>query len=249
MEMADSFPGDKGLAALSQLLATAPPAGSVLKLLATNHLHMWQVRAAWLAELEDSGTFRLDASFGGVDAQEFEARRPTTWGANSMATAISLGKGTVLTVSDDRLEDSRFLHDSVKVLAVIPIQPTFDAQFVLGLGCATSQENVEALLAEIYHYVPLIALYLTYMRERRNASVFDGQHSTNDLALTARQMTILRLMDDRLKNREISLAIGYSESTVRLEAMEIYRKLGVRGRREAVRVAAQLGMFDQVVEV
>jgi len=64
-------------------------------------------------------------------------------------------------------------------------------------------------------------------------------------SLTARQAEVLRWMSEGMTNREIAARICFSESTVRLESMAIYRVLGVHSRGDAVAVARQSGLFSE----
>jgi DNA-binding CsgD family transcriptional regulator len=59
--------------------------------------------------------------------------------------------------------------------------------------------------------------------------------------LTPRQIEILALMGKGLTNSQISSAIGFSESTVGQETLDIYRYFGVHSRRDAVRMASSRG--------
>jgi LuxR family maltose regulon positive regulatory protein len=52
--------------------------------------------------------------------------------------------------------------------------------------------------------------------------------------LTSREIEILQLLEARLSNKEIALALIVSVETVKKHAANIYRKLNVPGRREAV---------------
>jgi len=61
--------------------------------------------------------------------------------------------------------------------------------------------------------------------------------------LTPRQLRIVQLMGDGLTNRQIASRIGFSDSTVRAESLNIYRALDVHDRHEAVVVAASLGLI------
>lgn len=70
-------------------------------------------------------------------------------------------------------------------------------------------------------------------------------------ALTSRQWTILMGMQQGKNNLEIAQALGKSESLVRQESVQIFRKLGVSGRREilesGIKYAAPAGtaqIFD-----
>lgn len=59
--------------------------------------------------------------------------------------------------------------------------------------------------------------------------------------LTTRQLIILRAMSRGFTNAQIAQQIRFSESTVRLESMCIYRYFGVHSRAEAVHAARTAG--------
>jgi len=61
--------------------------------------------------------------------------------------------------------------------------------------------------------------------------------------LSKREQQILGLLARRLSNKEIANALHISEVTVKRHAANIYEKLGVHSRRQAVAKAAGLGMF------
>jgi LuxR family maltose regulon positive regulatory protein len=59
--------------------------------------------------------------------------------------------------------------------------------------------------------------------------------------LTARERDVLAALADRLSYREIADQLFIAPATVKRHASSIYRKLGVTGRNEAIRVARELG--------
>jgi DNA-binding NarL/FixJ family response regulator len=59
--------------------------------------------------------------------------------------------------------------------------------------------------------------------------------------LTKREVEILRLMAGGYSNREIAVALGTAEGTVKNHASSILSKLGVRDRTRAVLKALELG--------
>jgi LuxR family maltose regulon positive regulatory protein len=61
--------------------------------------------------------------------------------------------------------------------------------------------------------------------------------------LTRREEEILRLMRDGLTNKEIASKLVISVHTVKRHATNIYRKLDVRGRWQAIRKAQQVGVL------
>lgn len=64
-----------------------------------------------------------------------------------------------------------------------------------------------------------------------------------EAALTSRQREILRGMAQGMTNRQIATRIAFSESTVRLESMAIYRLFGVHSRFQAVAAAREAGLL------
>lgn len=61
------------------------------------------------------------------------------------------------------------------------------------------------------------------------------------VTLTAREAEVLTLTAQGLANKQISLALGISEHTVKFHLSSVFSKLGVSNRAEAVRVGVQQG--------
>ena len=61
--------------------------------------------------------------------------------------------------------------------------------------------------------------------------------------LTPRELEILRLLADDLSNREIADRLTIALSTVKWYARQIYGKLGVHSRTQALARARELGLF------
>ena len=62
--------------------------------------------------------------------------------------------------------------------------------------------------------------------------------------LTERELEIVALIADGLSNREIGESLHLAESTVRWHNTQIFGKLGVKNRRQAVTRATELGLFN-----
>lgn len=61
--------------------------------------------------------------------------------------------------------------------------------------------------------------------------------------LTAREMDVLKLMAEGRSNKEIAAELSIVESTVKLHANNLFGKLGVQSRTEAMKVALQRGLI------
>jgi DNA-binding NarL/FixJ family response regulator len=59
--------------------------------------------------------------------------------------------------------------------------------------------------------------------------------------LTAREREVLQLAAEGLANKQIALALGISEHTVKFHLSSLYAKLGATSRTEAVRAGARRG--------
>lgn len=62
--------------------------------------------------------------------------------------------------------------------------------------------------------------------------------------LTDREMEVLSLLAGRYSNKEIAAELSISPMTVKRHTINIYQKLYVQGRREAVEVARTYGILE-----
>ena len=64
----------------------------------------------------------------------------------------------------------------------------------------------------------------------------------DDESLTNRELEVLQGLSQGLANKQIGLALGISEHTVKFHVSAIYSKLGATNRTEAVRIGVQRGL-------
>lgn len=101
-----------------------------------------------------------------------------------------------------------------------------------------------AVRAETEPYaLQLLAAFPRSAQARERDGDIEAQPELIAEPLTDRESEILSLLDQRLSNKEIAQTLIISQHTVKKHASNIYQKLGVHGRRQAVAQARQLGLL------
>lgn len=152
------------------------------------------------------------------------------WGRPDVASVLAEGRTVAWIRSDTRPPSGT---------ACIPVFPGGEDQVVVACSLAAfSGESLEQAVARLTLLTSLLS------RESLHALVV-GDAATAahppSAPLTGRQRTILAAMAEGMTNRQIAVRIAFSESTVRLESMAIYRYFGVHSRAEAVAAARASG--------
>lgn len=65
---------------------------------------------------------------------------------------------------------------------------------------------------------------------------------TNEYGLTVRQVEVLQYLSQGLSNKDIALAIGLAEGTVKIHVAAVFQALRVNSRLEAVSAGQRLGL-------
>jgi DNA-binding NarL/FixJ family response regulator len=74
-------------------------------------------------------------------------------------------------------------------------------------------------------------------------SALDREAAVRDAALTPREIEIVRMVAEGLRNKAIAARMSISEGTVKVHLHNIYEKLGVDGRLELTLCAQQKGLL------
>ncbi len=123
-----------------------------------------------------------------------------------------------------------------------------DAQHLFALALPTwgvlsinaSEEELAAALAALAQglWVGTPAL-MQDLLSRKPAPLDDADSGE---PLTQREIEVLQLTAQGLANKQIGLALGISEHTIKFHLSSLYAKLGVTSRTEAVSVGARRGL-------
>jgi len=76
----------------------------------------------------------------------------------------------------------------------------------------------------------------------------NAEYTLEPRQLSQRQLSILHLMSLKFTNRSIAMRLGFSESTIRQEAMSIYAHLNVQTRKQAVEQAILRGLITEPID-
>ena len=198
-------------------------------------------KALFIARITDDGFLNPVAGFG------FERLTIASWGRFPLSMHIPITDAVrndrciVIDSTEDFLNSYPLLNEienlSLDWEAVMawPMLP-------FGVGFAML-DRVPTLDEQFEHYLRLtgavIALHL--LRNESGPEVPEYQSITAKksipTSLSNRQKVILEMLSKGATNSEIATEIGYSESLVRQETIEIYRILGVSGRKELISAA------------
>ncbi|GAB4495140.1 MAG: response regulator transcription factor [Anaerolineales bacterium] len=105
-----------------------------------------------------------------------------------------------------------------------------------------SEMELEAALRAVEQglWVGAPALLGGLLREADSLNAADSAPLPDPL--TGREIEVLQMMAQGLANKQIGLALGISEHTVKFHLSSLYAKLGVASRTEAVRAGARRGL-------
>jgi len=217
----------------------------ITKFLALRTFSQFSATSVYFAEILDDGFLLPHSGFG------FEKSTISSWGRFSISMKIpitaAIRQNHVIV-----LESAETFLDQYPVLKDIPNVPmdwqTAVAWPILPFGAGHAHFNapltVDADFKDFLKLVgAIVAQHLMVREENQTIPPFKGSqaHKSGREKMTDRQTVILELICKGATNREIANEIGFSESLVRQETMEIYLKLGVNGRKELIRDAAKTG--------
>ena len=101
---------------------------------------------------------------------------------------------------------------------------------------ALSERQLIALLLQASAYIPAKKFHDILRKHNRVTllAVIENNKSKTTTDLSKKEQQVYQLLTDKLRNKEIALALGISEQTVKFHLKNIYRKLGVKSRKQAI---------------
>ena len=159
--------------------------------------------------------------------------RAVGWLWASSSTADALGDGAAYV-------ETWLVDEGAEAIAYLPLLRGGDVRSLVAVWLMA--DSTRAVLAEVSRLTLLGRLCLDSQSWNVDTEAPSAPLSRPQLVeLTTRQLMILRAMARGFTNAQIAQQIRFSESTVRLESMCIYRYFGVHSRAEAVHAARTAG--------
>ena len=136
----------------------------------------------------------------------------------------------ILFLTDDMEDARKMLNSTSRAWGVLSTNATEDE-----LAAA-----VHAVAEGLWVGAPSLVKSLIRLNGRRESS---GDESLVE-PLTAREMEVIQLRAQGLANKQIALALGISEHTVKFHLSSLYAKLNSTSRTEAVKRGIELGLIS-----
>jgi DNA-binding CsgD family transcriptional regulator len=211
-----------------------PSVEGILKFVALDTLYEFGAMTLFLNVVRRDGSVNISHSFGA----DKEAMKLIPERLVSVETPInrSLRTGVIAECGDS---ENFLFAGTGYVEKVHPGGFAYSVAWPIpGVGSVVTfcSKRVELSLADqefLLSVGEILAVELT--RVHRNIEFAKGSASldkASNISLTPRQWTILTAIQKGHTNAEIAGDLGFSESLVRQETVQIYRKLGVAGRKE-----------------
>lgn len=187
-------------------------------------------------ELLPNALFTLTGSFG-MRLGNGESRPMYPLNTNSHVGASIIGQKTIWLENSDELflkfPKSTHLFDTKLIGSLIatPIKvagKTHGCLLVDGRDRSADERSIAIL--ELIATIIGLKLSAKLTTTRVNSAIAT---SVLGLPLTVRELLLQELMAAGLTNKECAVNLGFSESTIRQDAVAMFAKLGVKNRRDA----------------
>ena len=193
--------------------------------------------AVGLFELNPDNTYSLTALFGLSEEVRLRWQNLPLTVRSPVVDAIR-GERTIFVETEEELDREYPTADPGGSRAsqvpgiAIPLRKSGLTVGALGILGSVTQPTEECR-AFLDLVASLVAMRIKTDTGSRHIQVLKGRELVVGLTLTGRESLIQVHMAEGMTNREISEELGYSESTIRQDAVSLFAKLNVTNRRDA----------------
>lgn len=212
-------------------------------------LRGYEAVGALIALVDNESKCRLIGKFGSWNVNS--GQDLNIWTSTPEATSIRSGSPVHINTLDDlrkRFPDATLLLNTASSYSYAPFESTSRAVGFFAVGFANPNTPMQVAMKEL-QMTTLAAEYISLSVRRVLSEANSSNTRATSIAsmpesreLTDRQIKILQLIADGKTNIQIGRALNLSESSIKQEAVRIFRMLGVANRFEAMDIGKRLGL-------
>ena len=162
------------------------------------------------------------------------------YGANASLSDLQIGLSSglllpaLLLLSDEAVSPQALVDLPLRAWGILPVDASAEELV------AAVHALHEGLVVAAPH---LLDRLLARRQQAGDALSFNRSEQVEVEALSRRETEVLQLLAQGLANKQIAIALGISEHTVKFHVSSIYAKLGAANRTEAVSIGARHGLI------
>lgn len=221
-------------------------------------LQAFSARSTHIAVLRANACVEVVSGFGVDPWASRDEQIVNLWDDVPSAVAMRNRRTVVAVNRGDFQEMFPSLMDRCVPTRSLVAVPLCTSLTTIGAWCVSfeSPDYVKEAIGPMETTADVLALYFSGRYNRFDAGgSLEGEPTSpaateqptavDSLELSERQVTVLRLLAGGFTYDQIARRIGFSNSTVRMELLKMYRMFGVTSRLDAVTKAVSLGLVDR----
>lgn len=226
MRLSNSY---ERLQELIGLIDLSPSANQIVRYLSNNLDPFGEIAGVSWMTLQDTGLLNLE-HISGLSTRLDPNVQITHSDDNVVSESLRTGRLKIFDMNLMYHEYRRATHrESLSSYSTGIVLPVTDR---IVIGCAMNSDFINLLEYEGYFECVRLVLSLWQTKLNFNKLRVATRSNNQTSELTTRQVEILIMLRAGSTNAAIGESLGFSESLIRQETIIIYRKLGVKGRRE-----------------
>ena len=188
-------------------------------------------------ELSSESNFSLKSNFGIPEKAQAAWSNYSIAGSSPVIEAMRTSETVVVSSAEEmisRYPEHSACHELENLSSVIAVPIRKLGSAVGALLIIGGDVDVNTECRQFLEIVAgLIALKLNPNSNLLETTPAQGSYPRFDDALTKRELLVQAMMKQGKTNHDIGEALGYSESTIRQDAVSMFIKLGVKNRKSA----------------
>ena len=244
-----------GISRIVRDLLASSSVGDFLRAIVHSQLGYLNATGAYLALINEDGVIEVVESYGFQAAGQEPWAKRSIWERSATTEAIRNNQTLVYQSKADYMSafpelETRYSGTQVASIPIwsheVPIG-AFVFGFDFEFGQIPEASDDLWVVYQILGQVLLSPPKWVFELSKYSGFLVDATPRSRDteINLSSHELDVLKLLAQGLTNKEIAQATKYSDSFIGKTNMELFKKLGVSKRRDAVRVAIARGILRE----